>query len=76
MTATAVKWQDRDNPGDGWPGDDILILRGRIVRPGTPTGRLSRFSDDVWILHLLIQTPTTRSQPALAEVATAPGQAV
>jgi integrase len=34
-----------------WPAGDILVLRGRPVRAGTPAGRMSRFSDPVWLLQ-------------------------
>ncbi|WP_326642294.1 hypothetical protein OG884_04105 [Streptosporangium sp. NBC_01755] len=34
-----------------WPDDDVVILRNRVVRPGTPQERLSRFDDAVWVLH-------------------------
>jgi integrase len=51
MTTPALALPHPDSPGDPWPGDDILILRGRVVRDGTPAARLSRFADDVWILQ-------------------------
>ncbi|WP_406734689.1 integrase [Streptomyces sp. NBC_01108] len=31
-----------------WPADDVLILRGRPVRIGTPPSRMSRFGDKIW----------------------------
>ncbi|MFG2153184.1 integrase [[Kitasatospora] papulosa] len=31
-----------------WPADDVLILRGRPVRIGTPPSRMSRFGDEIW----------------------------
>ncbi|MDL2075816.1 integrase [Streptomyces sp. GXMU-J15] len=31
-----------------WPADDVLILRSRPVRLGTPSSRMSRFGDDHW----------------------------
>ena len=34
-----------------WPAGDTVILRNRVIRPGTPAGRLSRFADPVWILQ-------------------------
>jgi integrase len=34
-----------------WPDDDTVILANRVVRPGTPQSRLSRFGDAVWILQ-------------------------
>jgi len=34
-----------------WPAGDTVILRNRVIRPGTPEPRLSRFSDAVWILQ-------------------------
>jgi integrase len=35
--------------GDGWPADDLLVLRSRLS-PGTSTGPHSRFGDDQWDL--------------------------
>jgi integrase len=34
-----------------WPAGDTVILRSRVIRPGTPAARLSRFADPVWILQ-------------------------
>ncbi|EFL20837.1 phage integrase family domain protein [Streptomyces himastatinicus ATCC 53653] len=34
-----------------WPTDDILILRNRPVRIGTPPSRMSRFGDEVWYVQ-------------------------
>lgn len=34
-----------------WPADDVVILRNRTIRIGTPTSRMSRFGDDVWHLQ-------------------------
>ncbi|MEV7406732.1 integrase [Streptomyces althioticus] len=31
-----------------WPADDVLILRNRPVRIGTPPSRMSRFGDEQW----------------------------
>nr|WSX75858.1 integrase [Streptomyces sp. NBC_00899] len=31
-----------------WPADDVLILRKRPVRIGTPPSRMSRFGDELW----------------------------
>jgi hypothetical protein len=32
----------------GWPDDDIVVLRSRTLRPGTDHAALSRFADPVW----------------------------
>jgi integrase len=34
-----------------WPARDTAILGNRVIRPGTPAARLSRFADPVWILQ-------------------------
>ena len=34
-----------------WQADDAVILRSRVIRPGTPQARLSAFADAVWILQ-------------------------
>lgn len=38
-------------PEDPWPAPDVLVLRGRVVRPGTPDSQMSRFGDPDWILQ-------------------------
>jgi len=34
-----------------WPAPDVLVLRGRVIRPGTPAEQMSRFGDQVWTLQ-------------------------
>lgn len=51
LATTAFDQSHLDRAGSRWPCDETLILRGHVVRPGTPAGRLSRFGDDVWILQ-------------------------
>jgi len=34
-----------------WPAGDTVVLRNRVIRPGTPESGLSRFGDAVWILQ-------------------------
>lgn len=31
-----------------WPADDVIVLRNRPVRLGTPVSRMSRYADEVW----------------------------
>ncbi|MEU7015899.1 integrase [Streptomyces sp. NPDC046385] len=39
-----------DSAGEdiAWPADDVIILRNRPVRIGTPASRMSRYADEVW----------------------------
>jgi hypothetical protein len=40
-SVAAAWWQ-------GWPDDDVAVLRSRTLRPGTSPAGLSRFADPVW----------------------------
>ncbi|RSR98494.1 site-specific integrase [Streptomyces sp. WAC04189] len=59
-------------PGQAlWPADDVLILRNRPVRIGTPPSRMSRFGDEQWHVqpahrdaHLQISAISWSSFPA------------
>jgi hypothetical protein len=51
ITAAAARAAVPSAGGDPWPPGDILILRRRPVRAGTPAGRMSRFADPVWVLQ-------------------------
>lgn len=52
MTVTAiVPPPPAAGPEGPWPAPDVLILRGRAVRPGTPDSQMSRFGDQVWTLQ-------------------------
>ncbi|MGP4104050.1 hypothetical protein [Nonomuraea sp. KM90] len=43
--------QPHENPmAVPWPSADVVILRNRPLRLGTPASRLSRYGDDVWHL--------------------------
>lgn len=39
-----------DSAGEdiAWPAEDVIILRNRPVRIGTPASRMSRYADEVW----------------------------
>ena len=39
-----------DSTGEdiAWPAEDVIILRNRPVRIGTPASRMSRYADEVW----------------------------
>jgi integrase len=38
-------------PEGSWPDPDVLVLRGRVIRPGTRDSQMSRFGDPVWTLQ-------------------------
>jgi hypothetical protein len=51
MTAPLAAPARGNAPGPAavpWPADDVVILRNRPVRLGTPSSRMSRFGDQVW----------------------------
>ena len=51
MTAPLAAPARGNAPGPAavpWPADDVVILRKRPVRLGTPSSRMSRFGDQVW----------------------------
>lgn len=50
MTVTAIA-PLLPEPEGPWPAPDVLVLRSRTVRPGTPDSRMSRFGDPVWVLQ-------------------------
>jgi integrase len=52
MTVTAIASPLPDAGPEGpWPSPDVLVLRGRVVRPGTPDSQMSRFGDPLWTLQ-------------------------
>jgi integrase len=52
MTVTAIApLLPAAGPEGPWPAPDVLVLRGRVIRPGTPDSQMSRFGDPVWTLQ-------------------------
>ncbi|MFC9833712.1 hypothetical protein ACFVKB_07810 [Rhodococcus sp. NPDC127530] len=51
MTVTPRPHRAASDPHSPWPAPDVPVLRGRVIRPGTPAEQLSRFGDPIWALQ-------------------------
>jgi hypothetical protein len=45
---STAPWSDATGEEVPWPADDVIVLRNRTVRIGTPASRMSRYTDEVW----------------------------